>query len=213
MHETPAVDDDHDPLDPTAATTSDDDIVDLALAVPLWTMPVLALLAAATMWWAFGSDLVLVSILPFAALLAVITIIDLRELRVPNRLLQPAAVLAVPLLVAASTSDWPDLSLVRGVLGAAAYGMAYFVVLLIYPPGMGWGDVKLAPLLGAQLGLFGWVPLVRSVLISHAVSGVVALLIVVLGAVLRGRKWKIAFPFAPFMAIGALTALVLEGAA
>lgn len=213
--ETSQVNDEDGPTRPSADEPSGGSRVettDLALGVPLAAIPVLALVLSAALWWAFGTDRLLVSLVPFAVLLAAITVIDLRELRVPNRILQPAAIVAVPLLVIASTSNWPDLSLVRVLLGAAVYGGLYFVVLLIYPPGMGWGDVKLAPLLGAQLGLFGWIPLVRSIVIAHVVSGLVAVVIVVVGAASRGRlKGKIAFPFAPFMAIGAIAALVLEG--
>ena len=81
----------------------------------------------------------------------------------------------------------------------------------IYPPGMGFGDVKLAPIIGAQLGLFGWVPLVRSLIFGHLVSGVVAIAIVLIGLATRGRlRWRTAFPFAPFMVIGAVAALALE---
>ena len=190
-----------------------DGIEDLAFPIPFAAAWPLAAALAAVMAWRFGADLVLVTVLPFVALLAVLTVIDLRELRVPNAILKPAYVVAVPLFVVGSLSDWDDVSLVRAVIGAAALGALYFVILFIYPPGMGWGDVKLAPLIGAQLAFFGWIPFVRSLIVSHLVSGVVAIVIVVLGLVSRGRlRWKTAFPFAPFMAIGAVVALLLEAA-
>lgn len=202
---------DGEPVDGAADGAPDESIVDLAWPVPLWTAAPLAVAAALAMAWAFGADRVLISVVPFVALLSLITIIDLRELRVPNALLKPAYIVGVPLLIVASTSDWVDVSLVRAVLGGLGLGAIYFLILFIYPPGMGWGDVKLAPLIGAQLALFGWMPFVRSLIISHFVSGIVAVIIVVGSLILRGRgRPKLAFPFAPFMAIGAIGALLLE---
>lgn len=189
----------------------DSDIEDLALSVPMAVIPLLAVALAALMWAGFGNDRLLVSVVPFVLLLAAITVIDLRELRVPNKLTGPAALAALPLLLLASTSDWSDLSIGRALLGALAYGSFYFVIWFVYPPGMGFGDVKLAPIIGAQLGLFGWVPLVRSLLLAHLVSGLVAVAIILIGLATRGRwRFRTAFPFAPFMVIGAIAALTLE---
>lgn len=217
MDETQSVDEPVDPngTDATAdePTNDADGIEDLAWPVPLAVTWPLATLVVAALAWSFGVDPVLASVLPFGALLSLLTVIDLRELRVPNAILKPAYVIAVPLLLISATSDWTDTSLVRALIGGAVLGGVYFLILFIYPPGMGWGDVKLAPLIGAQLAFFGWVPFVRSLIVSHLVSGVVALVIVGAGLLSRGRlRWKIAFPFAPFMAIGAVVALILEGA-
>lgn len=190
-----------------------DGIEDLAWPIPFATAWPLAAVVCAVLAWRFGMDPVLASVLPFGALLSVLTIIDLRELRVPNAILKPAYVIAVPLLLVSARSEWHDISLVRALIGGVVLGAVYFVILFIYPPGMGWGDVKLAPLLGAQLAFFGWVPFVRSLIISHLLSGVIAVIIVGAGLLSRGRlRWKTAFPFAPFMAIGAIAALILEGA-
>ena len=199
------------PVDGAATESPESSIEDLALAVPMAVIPFLAVAFAALMWAGFGNDRVLVSVVPFVVLLAAITVIDLRELRVPNKLTGPAALVALPLLLLAATSDWADLSIGRALVGALAYGGFYFVVWFVYPPGMGFGDVKLAPIIGAQLGLFGWAPLVRSLLLAHLVSGLVAVAIILVGVVTRGRlRFRTAFPFAPFMVIGAVGALALE---
>lgn len=179
---------------------------DLHWAVPLSTWVPLAALLCGGLVVAFGADRVLVLLLPFAVLLSAITVIDLRELRVPNRLLKPAAVAAVPLLVIAASSTWPDLSLVRGLLGAVAMGAIYFVLALIHPAGMGFGDVKLSPLIGATLGLFGWVPFARGLFLAFLIVGPVAIVLLVL----QRAGAKTGLPFAPFMAAGALVALFLE---
>ena len=179
---------------------------DIAWPVPLWTIVPLALALTVLMAWRFGASLMLVSVVPLMGMLAAITVIDLRELRVPNAILRPAAVVAVPAIVIASFADWSDLSLIRAVLGALAMGAVYFVMALINPAGMGMGDVKLAPFLGAQLALFGWIPLVRGLFLAFLIVGPVAILLLLF----RRAGAKTGLPFAPFMAAGTIAALVLE---
>jgi len=179
---------------------------DIAWPVPEKTMWPLAVVLAAVMVLAFGFDWVLVSIVPLAALLGVITVIDLRELRIPDKLTGPAAVAALPLLALSLLSDWDDLSLLRALLGALAMGGFYFLLWMIYPAGMGFGDVKLAPILGAQLAFFGWVPLVRGVIAAHFISGPIMLILLLFGR----AKWKTGVPFGPFLVAGTLVALALE---
>lgn len=164
---------------------------------------------AALMAVSFGWNRVLISVLPFVAMLGAITVIDLRELRVPNRIIGPAALVAVPLLLLASTADWDDLSFGRALLGALAMGFGYFILALIYPPGMGLGDVKLSPIIGAQLALFGWIPFWRGLVGAFMIMGPVAILLMV------ARKAGVGtgLPFAPFMAAGAIVALAIEGLA
>jgi len=179
---------------------------DLHWPVPLWTQIPLAGAICAALAWAFGADRVLVLLVPFAVLLSAITVIDLRELRVPNRLLAPAAAAALPLLLVAASSTWPDLSLARALLGAAAMGAVYFTLAMIHPAGMGFGDVKLAPLIGATLALFGWVPFVRGLFLAFLIVGPVAIILLLL----QRAGAKTGLPFAPFMAAGAIVALILE---
>jgi prepilin signal peptidase PulO-like enzyme (type II secretory pathway) len=180
---------------------------DIAWPVPKATMIPLALALSGLMVWAFGFDWVLISVIPFVVFLSAMTVIDLRELRIPNKLTQPAALAALPLLSLSLLTDWSDVSLLRALLGALAMGGFYFLLFFIYPAGMGFGDVKLAPIIGAQLGFFGWIPEVRGVIAAYLIVGPVAILLLILG---RARM-KSGFPFGPFMAAGAIVALVLEG--
>ena len=71
---------------------------------------------------------------------------------------------------------------------------------------MGFGDVKLAPIIGAQLGFFGWIPVARGVIAAYLIVGPIAILLLVFGRAHR----KTGFPFGPFMAAGSVVALVLE---
>ena len=179
---------------------------DIAWPVPVAAMYPLATALSGLMVWAFGLDWVLVSLIPFVIFLSAMIVIDLRELRIPDRLTKPAAMAVVPLLALGLLSDWNGISLVRALVGALAMGAFYFILFFIYPAGMGFGDVKLAPIIGAQLGFFGWIPEVRGLIAAYLIVGPVAILLLIFG---RAHA-KTGFPFGPFMATGAIVALVLH---
>ena len=179
---------------------------DIAWPVPVVTMYPLAAVLSGVMLWAFGVDWVLVSVIPFVVFLSAMTVIDLRELRIPDKLTRPASVAAIPLLGLSFLTDGLDVSLVGALLGALVMGAFYFILFFIYPAGMGFGDVKLAPIIGAQLGFFGWIPAARGVIAAYLIVGPIAILLLVFGRAHR----KTGFPFGPFMAAGSVVALVLE---
>lgn len=214
--------DDHDDAghsDPAEASAADGDFAepggdrpesvgenDIAWPVPMVTIGPLAVVLAGLMVWGFGLDWVLASVVPFVVFLSIMIVIDLRELRIPDKLTAPAAVATVPLLALSLLSDWPEISLVRALLAALVMGALYFVLFFIYPAGMGFGDVKLAPIIGAQLGFFGWIPLVRGIIAAYFIVGPFAILLLLFGRAKRSTG----FPFGPFMAAGAVVALLLE---
>lgn len=201
------------------AAADGDAVTDLAWDIPMATMWPLMGVLVALMAWRFWLDPVLLSILPLMGVLAAISIVDLRELRVPNAILKPSYAAGVPLLIATTVaSEWPELSLTRALIGALVLGGFYFILWFIYPAGMGFGDVKLAPLLGAQLGVFGFQTVINGLFVAHLVGGVVGLVIVVISRRRRAAAGpdgdananKIAFPFAPAMVFGTVVALVIE---
>jgi len=126
--------------------------------------------------------------------LVAVSVVDLEERRVPNRIILPALVAA---LVARTVLD-PSLEWVAGMLLA---GGTLFALALIYPAGMGMGDVKLAGFLGAWLGWNG----ILALLLGSFVAFVPAVGILLV----RGRAGrKVALPFAPFLAAGGVIALL-----
>ncbi len=155
----------------------------------------------------FGPSAELPAWLWFVAAGVLLSVIDLREHLLPNRVLLPATAGALLLLaVAAAAGDrWDDL--LRAVLaGAAAFGVL-FAMALISPAGLGMGDVKLAGLLGLLLGWLGWSVVLLGLLLGFLAQAVLGL---VLLAVRRaGRDTEL--PFGPALAAGALTAAVLAG--
>jgi leader peptidase (prepilin peptidase)/N-methyltransferase len=86
---------------------------------------------------------------------------------------------------------------------AALYGF-YFALAFVYPAGMGFGDVKLAGVLGLLLGWLGWGALVVGAFFGFVLGGVV-------GAALmfaRRAGRRTAIPFGPFMLAGAFLAVL-----
>lgn len=124
-----------------------------------------------------------------------VVVIDLQHRLIPDLIVLPAAALCLVAAIAADPRDW-------WVSVAAALGASGFLLLLwiVHPGGMGLGDVKLALLLGAVLGA----SVIPALLLAFAGG---ASLGVVLLARFGVRARKMAVPFGPFLAAGALAAL------
>lgn len=129
------------------------------------------------------------------ALMAV-TITDLEQRIIPNKILLVATLLGVAISVAFDPSSLPE----RAIAAFAAGGLL-FLAALAYPSGMGLGDVKLAAVMGFFLGR-NVAPALLVALISGSVVGLA--LIAREGASAR----KKAIPFGPFLALGALIGLL-----
>lgn len=129
----------------------------------------------------------------FCIVLVTLSAADLRYRLVPNRIVLPAAAIV---LVAHTAID-PSVEWVLAALGASAF---LLVAALVHPKGLGMGDVKLALLLGAMLGV--------DVVIALMV-GFLAALVPSLVLLLRhgSRARKMAIPLVPFLALGAVVAL------
>lgn len=162
--------------------------------------------------------LVLAACLYFAVMAVRLTVIDVRHHLLPNRIVFPSYAVAGVLLLSAAAVAWtspvpdaPDAGAVLGipalrvVAGAAILWLFYFVLRFIYPPGMGFGDVKLAGVLGMYLGYLSWGHLFAGTFLAFLLGGLwsVALL-----AARRGTL-KSSIPFGPFMLAGTAAAMLL----
>src|SRR5690606_7203470 len=96
----------------------------------------------------------------FAAVSIALALVDLDTRTLPNRIVVPSLVVAPALLALASlgTGDW--WALLWALVGGGALFLFYFILVLAYPQGMGFGDVKLAALVGLYLAYLGWGPLI-----------------------------------------------------
>jgi leader peptidase (prepilin peptidase)/N-methyltransferase len=124
-----------------------------------------------------------------------VTLIDLDTRLIPNRITLPAALAAL----AAGLLLEPEFVPEQLIAGAAAFAF-FFLAALLYPKGMGMGDVKLAGVLGLYLGR-AVAPAIFLALISGVVVG-----LVIMARVGQAQGRKTAVPFGPFLALGGLVA-------
>jgi prepilin signal peptidase PulO-like enzyme (type II secretory pathway) len=155
----------------------------------------------------FGRDLVLAPFCVLFAMLVVVSVTDLTHRLVPRHLLYGALALIVPLLVASAAVDhqWHDVS-GAAIAGAVSFGL-FFAVWWFVPRGLGFGDVRLAGVIGLTVGylslLHAYVAFLAGFLIGLLFG------VVVMVASSSGRKTRI--PFAPSLAAGAVVAVFWGG--
>lgn len=141
----------------------------------------------------------LVAFLYFAAVSVALALIDLDTHRLPNAIVLPSYAVGILLLGAAGTLGGDLGALATAGTGMAALLAFYLVAALVYPGGMGFGDVKLAGVVGLFLGYLGWGPLLVGAFSAFLLGGVFALVLTVFHQ--AGRKSGI--PFGPWMLLGA----------
>ncbi len=129
--------------------------------------------------------------------------IDLRTRRLPREITYVTAAIGVPLLcVAALVRDEPR-RIWMMLLGAAIEFAFMGAVYLASKGGMGGGDVRLSPLLGAYLGWLNPGLVAPGLFLGFLSGAVVGLVLMTIG---RGGR-KTAVPFGPFLALGTLAAV------
>jgi leader peptidase (prepilin peptidase) / N-methyltransferase len=132
----------------------------------------------------------------FVAMLAVVTATDLRERRIPNRVLLATVALGLPVLAAADLASMPG-----RIVAALVAGTAFLAIALARPGGFGLGDVKLI----ATIGLFLGPAVLDAVLLALLAGTLYGLALFVR----HGRAAaQLTLPFAPFLALGALCAFL-----
>lgn len=135
--------------------------------------------------------------LVFVTMLLAITLTDLDRRVIPNKVLLVTALAGIAIVAVGDPSSFPERA-----LAAAAAGGGLFLVALAYPRGMGLGDVKLAAVMGLFLGR----NVAAAILVALLLGSVVGLALIARhGAAAR----KQAIPFGPFLACGAVVALLV----
>ncbi len=147
------------------------------------------------------SLLFLVPLVPVGVALA---LIDWRTRLLPTRIIAPTYLLLVPLVVIAALAGGEPRLLLRAAIGWAVMGGIYLLLWLIYPAGMGYGDVRLSGVLGIVLGYLGLGQLALGGWSGFLLGGLGGLVLVALKLIDRRHN-----PFGPWMLIGALVGIVL----
>lgn len=163
--------------------------------------------AFALVAWYAGLSWELPALLFLAALTIALGLIDLDTRRLPDAIVLPSYGVALVLLALAAWNPGGDPhwdALLRAAIGGVALFAVYFLLLLVYPSGMGFGDVKLAGVLGLFLGYYGWASLVVGWFAAFLLGGLFAIALLVTGR--AGRKSSV--PFGPWMLLGAWIGIV-----
>lgn len=154
--------------------------------------------------WIGGNPLIVASHVLLAAVTVILFVSDVDQKIIPNRILYPGGSLAILVLGAGAVLDGD----VRRFGLALGTGVGYFglfyLVAVIARGGFGFGDVKLAALLGTFTGYPGWETFALSLFLTGFVGAVPALVLLVLKR--TGAKQEL--PYGPAMLIGAWIALI-----
>ncbi|MGW0805499.1 prepilin peptidase [Nonomuraea sp. NPDC002799] len=163
--------------------------------VPAWppVIEVMTAAVAALVAWRLGAPYVC-----FAVIGAALAVIDWRTFLLPDAITLPAYPITALALV-------PTGELPRALAGGAALAVVYGLLWLLRPDAMGFGDVKLAGLIGMASAALSWQALVLAAFCGQLLGALYGL-----GLLLTRRGTRhTQFPFGPFMLLGAFTTLGL----
>jgi leader peptidase (prepilin peptidase) / N-methyltransferase len=139
---------------------------------------------------------------------AVLAVTDARQRRLPDRLTLPSYPVALALLgLAALLLPGGGRPFLGALLGLGIALGLFLLQAVIYPDGLGWGDVKLAGILGLYLGWLGLPALVAGLFLGYLLAGAAGLALIAAGR--AGRKTQL--PFGPFLLAGTLATIALSG--
>lgn len=180
-----------------------------ALARTVWTqrpllLAVVVLASAVLVTVRLGPSSALPAYLVLCLAGTTLGAIDVRTLRLPDAVLLPTGV-AVLLLLGLAALDDGGAAFVRALAVGAVGFLLFLALALVNPAGLGFGDVKLAAVLGLAVGHLGWGVALTALLLSFVSVAVTGLTLLALRRVTRSS----ALPFGPFMLVGALLSIFL----
>lgn len=129
---------------------------------------------------------------------ALLAVVDARTRQLPAAIVNPCLLLVAATIASLTivTSDWPGLT--RAVAGWAAGGVLFGLMWLVAPASLGYGDARLAALLGMSLAWLSWTQLYLGLFLALLLASVVAVALLLQG---KGRDHAIAL--GPFLIAGA----------
>lgn len=167
----------------------------------------------AFLYWHYGPGWELALVALYCCFFIALLLIDLEHGILPNKIVYPAMIIALVVASLGSIFGFEPSDIVgRGfrlwIVDASVGGCVGFLLLLLpallYRGGMGWGDIKLAALIGFIIGF----PLVLvSILLGIIIGGIAAAILLALK--IKGRKDAI--PFGPFLCLAAMATLFCGG--
>ena len=176
-----------------------------------WKSALVSAACAGLVAAAVGPAWALAILVPLVPLSVALGVVDWRTRLLPTRLVLPATGVAILLgLVGWAVTRDPD-DLIRAAIALVVVRSVFWVLWWLHSAGMGFGDVRLAALLGFALGQLGWGEVVVGIYSGFLVFALPGLLL----AIARRDRGllKSAFPFGPFMLVGALVGVLVGSAA
>lgn len=176
------------------------------VAPRLWVYALAGAIAFGLLAWALGPVPELAGYLIIAAFGLPLAAIDLACLRLPDPFVLGALLLGGGwlTLLAATDGDWSTLG--RAALAALVSVVAYVVLGFLPGANLGFGDVKLAGVLGFALGWLSWPAALLGLVVPHLVNGPVAVVLLATGRADRRSD----LPLGPALLVGAVLAVVLD---
>lgn len=142
------------------------------------------------------------AVLYLAGLSVLLTDVDVRAHRLPDVVMLPSYPVVLALLGATSLCGSGSGSLLRAVLGGAAGYGCWLLLWAATRGGVGFGDVKLAGVLGLYAGWLGWGAWLVATFAGVLYAGTTGAVLLLLGRVARRTR----LPMGPFLLAGTLTA-------
>ena len=169
--------------------------VSISIQYPLVELATAALFLA--LFLEFGMGWRWLAYAVFTSILLVISVIDLHHQIIPNELSLPGILIGF-----GASFLTHDISWAQSLLGCLCGGGIFWLIATVYEKwtgreGLGGGDVKMLGMIGSWLGVQS---LIFVIILSSASGSIVGLLLMAL----KGKNFKTAIPFGPFLALGAL---------
>jgi leader peptidase (prepilin peptidase)/N-methyltransferase len=168
-----------------------------------WRAAVVGAAAGALLGAGIGWHWPLVMWVPLVPAYVALGLVDWRRRLLPTFVIARLYVVLLALVLVGWAVTRDTGAVVHAALGWLVYGGLFALLWFVYPRGLGFGDVRLAGVLGIALGWLGWAPLLVGIYAGLILGGVLGLVLTLLKVIDRRNN-----PFGPYMVIGALVGVV-----
>jgi leader peptidase (prepilin peptidase)/N-methyltransferase len=153
----------------------------------------------ALLYWKYSLTAMLPVIMFYSSILIVLALIDLYHHLILNKIVYPAAIIAI--IINIFLPEFGLHNFLFGLLGGAVGFLILFLPALISRKGMGWGDVKMAGLVGLMTGFPNAIVAVFGGILLGGLLSIILL-------ILKKKNRKEGIPFGPFLSLGTMIALL-----
>ena len=167
------------------------------------------------LYWHYGLSIELAVAAFYCCLFIVLLFIDLEHGLILNKIVYPSVLVCIIISVFLPPSELiypsgslisnflPQLGIVQAAIGGGIGLVLFLLIVVISKGGMGWGDVKMAALIGIVTGYL--IPV--AILLAVILGGLVAVILLLL----KIKKRKESIPFGPFLSLATIVTLLWGG--